>query len=166
MSGKKGPTKPNRTGTATANDKVMTKSEIAKEIIIHYAPFGFCLEPCRGTGSFYDSLPSPKDWCEIDQGRDFFDWQMKVNWIITNPPYSIYPKFLEHCFEVANNVVVLVPLAKAVQSAKIYRIVKKYGGLREIWVMGSGTKVGFKFGFLTGCLWYQRGYDGPTFWKD
>lgn len=32
------------------------------------------LEPFKGGGSFYDNFPeqNPKDWCEIDDGKDFF----------------------------------------------------------------------------------------------
>lgn len=154
------PTKPNRTGRTTAADKVQTPSGLARRIINHYKPQGLCLEPCKGKGSFYEMLPEPKDWCEISLGRDFFDYNKKVNWIITNPPYSIYNKFLEHCFEVANNVVFLCPIAKAFKALSIERLVYNYGGLKEIWLLGSGTECGFAFGFPTGCLYYKKNYKG------
>ena len=152
------PTQPNRTDKATASDSVQTNVEIAKRIILHYTPSGSILEPCRGEGNIYNLLPSPKDWCEINEGRDFFDYSKKVDWIITNPPYSIYDKFLEHCFEISENVVLLVPLAKAFKSMRIEKLVDGYGGLKEIWLIGSGTKCGFAFGFPTGCLYYKRNH--------
>jgi hypothetical protein len=152
------PTIPNKTEKATLSDSVQTNPEIAQMIIEHYKPSGLVLEPCRGNGNIYNLLPSPKDWCEIVQGIDFFNWNKKVDWIITNPPYSIYDKFLEHCFKVADNVVLLVPIAKAFKSMRIEKLVDDYGGLKEIWLIGSGAKCGFAFGFPTGCLYYQRDY--------
>jgi len=138
----------------------MTPKPIAQMIVAHYNPQGVTLEPCRGTGNIYNLLPEPSNWCEITQGRDFLAYQDKADWIITNPPYSIYDLFLGKCFEVADNVVLLCPIAKAFKSLKIERMVDAYGGLREIWLIGSGTKCGFAFGFPTGCLYYQRGYKG------
>lgn len=154
------PTRPNRTSRATAADFVMTPQRIALMIIQHYHPRGFILEPCRGTGTIYNLLPEPKDWCEITQGRDFLTYAGKADWIITNPPYSIYDVFLQKCFEVADNVVLLCPVAKAFKSMMVERMVDAYGGLREIWLIGSGTKCGFAFGFPTGCLYYKRNYRG------
>ena len=154
------PTKPNTTGKSTASDSVMTLPNIAQLIIEKFKPYGLILEPCRGSGNIYNLLPEPKDWCEIMDGRDFMDYHKKVDWIITNPPYSIYDKFLSHCFDVADNVVLLVPIAKAFKSMKIEAMVDEYGGLKEIFLIGSGTKCGFAFGFPTGCLYYKRKYKG------
>ena len=125
-----------------------------------FLPKGLILEPCIGNGNLYNALPEPKDWCEISKGKNFFDYHKKVDWIITNPPYSIYDKFLAHCFEIADNVVLLCPIAKAFKSMRIEELVDSYGGLQVIWLIGSGTKCGFNFGFPTGCLYYQRGYKG------
>ena len=154
------PTIPNKTGKSTASDTVMTPPEIAKMIMKHFNPSGTILEPARGTGNIYKEMMKPKDWCEITQERDFFDYGKRVDWIITNPPYSIYDRFLEQCFKVADNVVLLVPIAKAFKSMRIERMVDKYGGLKEILLIGSGIKCGFAFGFPTGCLHYKRNYKG------
>ena len=154
------PTIPNRTRTATASDTVQTPIAIACMIIEKFNPQGLVLEPCMGEGNIYNQLSEPKDWCEITRGRDFFDYHERADWIITNPPYSIYDKFLHHCFEVADNVVLLCPIAKAFKSLNVERLVDEYGGLKTIWLIGSGTKCGFAFGFPTGCLHYQRGYKG------
>lgn len=156
----KKPTQPNRTGKATASDAVMTPNHIAKAIIERYKPTGFSLEPCMGIGNIYNLLPEPKDWCEITKGRDFLAYKGIADWIITNPPYSIYDMFLEKCFEVADNVVLLCPIAKAFKSLKIENLIDSYGGLKEIWLIGSGHSLGFAFGFPTGCLYYKRGYKG------
>lgn len=155
------PTKPNKTSKATAADNVMTPTHIAKIVIEHYKPLGFTLEPAKGTGNIYNLLPEPKDWCEIAEGKDFFEFNGKVDWIITNPPYSIYNLFLKHCFDLADNVVFICPIAKAFKSLSTEKVVAEYGGLKEIWMMGGGSVAGFKFGFPVGCLYYKRDYSGP-----
>ena len=91
---------------------------------------------------------------------DFFDWDKKVDWIITNPPYSIYDHFLQKAFSIADNVVFFVPIAKAFKSNKVQKMVLEYGGLKEIVYMGGGSKHGFGFGFPVGCLHYQKGFVG------
>ncbi len=154
------PTKPNKTLRATASDLVMTPAHIAAIIISEFKPSGIVLEPCRGTGNIYNLLPEPKLWCEITEGRDFLMFKGMADWIITNPPYSIYDLFLAKCFDVADNVVLLAPIAKAFKSMRIERLVDEYGGLRKIFIIGSGQKCGFAFGFPCGCLYYQRGYKG------
>lgn len=154
------PTKPNKTKKATASDSVQTRAETAEWIVRHFEPEGTILEPCRGDGAFYRVLPNGTEWCEIREGRDFFDWTRPVDWIITNPPYSIYDHFLQHAFEVAENVVFFVPIAKAFKSNTVQRMVIEYGGLKELVYMGGGQRHGFAFGFPVGCLHYQRGFVG------
>jgi len=149
------------------NDMVTTPPHIAKQMIDFYQiPLrATILDPCRGGGAFYNQYPSRagvrKDWCEITEGRDFFDWPYKVDWIITNPPYSIFPQFLEKCFEVADNVALLIPLAKLVSSLKRINMVMDYGGIVSMRVIGA-SKCGFPFGFPAAAIHMQRGYDGNT----
>lgn len=151
---------PNKTGKQNQTDKVMTNCKLAKIILDYFSPTGKILEPARGDGAFYDQMIGNKDWCEIDDGRDFFDWNEKVDWIITNPPYSIFDNFLLHCFEVADNIVLLCPLTKVFKSRKIDDEIVKYGGIKEVVMLGGGGRVGFPFGFPCGCIHYQRGYKG------
>ena len=86
-------------------DIVMTPEYLAKDIIQHYEPKGLILDPCRGTGAFYDNFdglyPHSKDWCEIAENRDFLQYHRKVHWIITNPPWSMMQQFLWHGMEIA-----------------------------------------------------------------
>ena len=155
------PTQPNRTHKATAADSVTTNFNTAVWIINYYSPTGSILEPCAGENIFYDNFSNPEKYrCEITEGIDFLDWIKPVDWIITNPPYSIYDDILKHAFNIADNVVFFVPIAKAFKSNKIQGLVLEYGGLKEIVYMGSGAKHGFGFGFPVGCLYYKRGYIG------
>lgn len=70
-----------------------TPKEITQELIkdINFNQNDFTLEPCKADGSFYDLIPYEKDWCEIEQGRDIFDYDFGdklFSKIITNPPYK------------------------------------------------------------------------------
>ena len=150
------------------NDMVMTPRHIAKQMIDFYTEeydMSECvlLDPCRGTGAFYDQYPDycRKDWCEITEGRDFFDWPYKVDWIITNPPYSIFPEFLEKCFEVADNVALLIPLAKLVSSLKRIKMVMDYGSIVSIRIIGA-SKCGFPFGFPAAAVHMKRQWGKGT----
>ena len=155
-------TSPNKSGKPTANDSVMTFPHIAEAIINHYWPVGKLLEPCKGDGSFYDIMKEPKDWCEISEGKDFLSYNKKVDWIITNPPFSIYDLFLLKSFEIADNIVFLAPLQKVFKSKKMDNHITDYGGIPEILMLGSGTTLGFPFGFPCGCIYFKRGYTGTT----
>jgi hypothetical protein len=96
-------------------DQTYTNRDFAKRVIAHFAPSGRILDPCRGDGAFYDNLPDGADWCELTQGRDFLDWSERVDWIITNPPWSpeAYRAISRHAFEIADNVVFLTTLHTA-----------------------------------------------------
>tara|TARA_R110000868_G_scaffold320405_1_gene581304 strand:+ start:351 stop:857 length:507 start_codon:yes stop_codon:yes gene_type:complete len=49
------------------------------------------LEPFKGEGSFYNALPDfiIKNWTEIEEGRDFKNYQGEIDWVITNPPFKL-----------------------------------------------------------------------------
>ena len=65
------------------------------------------LEPCCGGGVYYDRLPEPKDWCELDKGRDFFQFHGECDVLITNPPYSLMDAFLVKCVSLRPRVISL-----------------------------------------------------------
>lgn len=147
------------------NDKCYTPFPIAKKIIemFQFNDDDLVLDPFRGKGAFYDNYPDYvyKDWCEIDDGRDFFNYHKKVDWIISNPPYSILDEVLEHSFEIAENVVYLVPLSKVFTSLKRIRGILAYGNIKEIHILSAGS-CGFPFGFPACVIWFQCGYKGKT----
>jgi len=152
---------PNKTKISTMNDIVMTPYNTAKFIVDYYNPIGSILEPCAGENVFYNLFTNEEKYrCEISEGIDFFEFDKKVDWIITNPPYSIYDDFLEKAFEIADNIVFFVPIQKAFKSENIEKKVMKYGGLKEILFLGGGRKHKLPFGFPVGCLYYKRNYKG------
>ena len=154
------PTQANTTGRATAQDVVMTPSTTAKIIIDYFKPTGKLLEPCRGEGAIYNYMSGDKHWCEISEGKDFMDWSEQVDWIITNPPYSIFDLFLKKAMSVADNIVFFVPFSKLFKSKSNDEMVRQYGDIKEIVNMGTGSQHGFKMGFMVGCIHYKKDYVG------
>lgn len=94
------------------NDKVYTPDYLAKQIVEYFNPTGKILEPSCGEGIFLKYLPKETDWCEIDKGKDFFEYNTEnIDWIITNPPFSKIRKFLLHSYKLkVKNIVFLCPL--------------------------------------------------------
>jgi hypothetical protein len=149
---------------AAARDNVFTPRWLSQMIIARFNPSPLCLDPCRGEGAFYDYLPAGSEWCEIREGRDFFAWSKPVNWIIGNPPYSDLLAWIRHSFKVADNIVYLLPLHRVMASYTWLTDVRRYGGLVEVLVIGTGTTAGFPFGHALTAVYYKRNYTGGTAW--
>jgi type I restriction-modification system DNA methylase subunit len=51
-------------------------------------------EPFKGEGGFYNSYPDfvEKDWSEIEEGRDFFNYEGEYDWVVSNPPFKLENK--------------------------------------------------------------------------
>jgi len=150
---------------STMKDVVYTPRWLAREIVDHFQPSGFCLDPCTGDGAFFECLPAGSAWCEIERGRDFYAWTEPVDWVISNPPYSHLLSWIRHSFAVASNIVYLVPLHRVMGSEKFLRDVVDYGGLKEIFTIGTGTSVGFPFGHALVAVHYRRDWHGGTMWS-
>lgn len=148
-------------------DIVYTPDWLARGIIWHFAPIGNCLDPCRGDGAFYTRLPGHnRDWCEIEQGRDFYACTKHYDWIVGNPPYSDLLAWIRHSFTIADNIVYLVPVHRVMSSYQFYRDLRKWGGIREVLTIGTGTDAGFPFGHWLGAVYFKKGYYGGTGWSD
>lgn len=143
------------------NDVVFTPDWLAKQICKQFPIDGKVLEPCKGEGVFLKYLPPKTDWCEITDGKNFYDYTNKVDWIVTNPPYSDYNRFLEHAFSLADNIVLLVPVAKMLKSMGTIRTIMNYGGFVSISILPA-SKAGFPFGFPCAVYHLKKGYKGET----
>jgi hypothetical protein len=84
-------------------DVVYTNDEVAKDIISHFQPSGYLLDPCKGDGAFYNNFPADckKAYCEIDEGKDFFQFVEPVDYLFGNPPYKIFSKWMAHSMCIA-----------------------------------------------------------------
>jgi len=148
---------------ARPDDIVYTPDAVAFDIVNYFKPSGLCLEPCAGDGVFLKYLPKDADSCEVRNGLDFFDYHKIVDWIVGNPPYSIFIEFLRHSFKIANNVVYIVPINKIFQSFKVMDTISRYGGIKVMLAYGGGTRIGFPFGFPVGAFHFEKGYKGKTY---
>ena len=84
-----------------ANDVFITPLEIAKQQIqLHNINDNdLWLDPCRNNkeGSYFNNFPQNvrKDWCEILEGKDFFEYDENIDIICGNPPYSLMDKWIK-----------------------------------------------------------------------
>jgi hypothetical protein len=114
--------------TPVPSDVVYTPVNVSAGILKFLKPSGKLLDPCKGDGSFYNQMPAGSEYCELQEGLDFFDYNKKVDWVIGNPPYSIFDKFLEKSFEISDNVSFLVPTNKVFQRQVIMERISNWGG--------------------------------------
>lgn len=91
----------------TPNDKFYTPDELVKTHINFIKDLlgdGIIYEPFAGAGAYIKHLPTAIS-TELDRGEDFFDFHQKVDYIVSNPPYSCIDKVLEHSIELNPTVI-------------------------------------------------------------
>lgn len=145
-------------------DVIYTADWVAKDMVSFFQPCGSVLEPCRGDDAIYKYLPGA-EWCEIQKGRDFFQWTLPVDWIITNPPYSLLDEFLRHALSLAKNIVFLMPLHSYFSKGKLVKFCWFQGFIFHIRFYGSGSKLGFPMGNPIAAFHFRQGYQGSTNWS-
>ncbi len=98
-------------------------------------------------------------WTEVKRGRDFFDWDQPVDWIVTNPPWSQIRDFLCHAMEMADHVVFLFTINHLWTKARLRDIRNADFGIREI-VLVDMPKNFPQSGFQLGAVHLQHGWKG------
>lgn len=85
------------------NDCVYTPRPLARQLVerVPIAAGDSVLDPFRGGGAFYDALPQPREWCEVEEGRDFFQRDEPIDWCVSNPPWSKVDDVLRHTASIA-----------------------------------------------------------------
>lgn len=142
-------------------DKVYTPDFVAKDLVNFFKPKGICLEPCFGLGNIYKFLPKGSKFCEIEMGSNFYDFASRVDWIITNPPYSHFSKFIKHGLKISDNSVWLLPIWKIFSGYGLVKEIKNYGGIKHIRHYGTGTKLGWApLANAIGAVHIQKKYAG------
>jgi hypothetical protein len=91
------------------NDVILTPKKLAIDMInlCDIEEDDNVLDCSLGEGIFYNNFPKcKKDWCEITKGRDFFEYTKgkKYEWIIGNPPFSLWSKWLKHTATITDNI--------------------------------------------------------------
>ena len=142
-------------------DLVMTPEYVAQDIINHFNPTGRILDPSRGEGAFYDNFPTDnKDWCELGENKDFLTYSDKVDWIITNPPWSLMQKFLEHGMKIADNIVYLTTFNHYTTKRRIREMRKNNFAIKEVYCIPTPPNPWPQLGFQLAAVYTQRDYDG------
>lgn len=149
-------------GVGKPEDVVYTPAWCAEDMMTHFAPSGVMLDPCRGKGAFHRLMPKWSPWCEVTCGRDFFDFHDHVDWVIGNPPYSLTRIWFRHSYNIADNLLYLVPHRNIFSAYGFLKEIHEYGGFREIRQYGTGSRLGFPMGNAVGAFHIQKGYHGPT----
>jgi len=147
---------------APEKDMVMTPEPSAIDVINHFSPTGKILDPCRGEGAFYNNFPSSheKDWCELAEGKDFFTYADKVDWIITNPPWSKIKEFIIHSMTIADNIVYLISINHFTTKARLRLIYQNNFGLKEFYCIKTPSNPWPQSGFQIAAIHFSRGYTG------
>lgn len=90
-------------------DIVMTQPSMAKHLInqIKFKEGDIVMEPCKGKGAFYDNLPDnvEKIYCEINEDKDYLEFNGKVDITLSNPPFvprKLFWSFMEKAMETTN----------------------------------------------------------------
>ena len=141
-----------------SNDNVMTPEPLARALVQHFKPSGRGLEPCRGTGNIWRHLENA-DWCEITEGKDFFDYTDKVDYIFTNPPWSKIRQFLKHSMKIADNIYFLFTINHLWTKARLRDIKNNGFGIVEICLFDTPKEFP-QMGFQVGMVHLSRNYCG------
>jgi hypothetical protein len=144
----------------TPQDTVYTPDWLARDMVEFFKPTGTILDPCKGEGVFLKYLPTA-EWCEIEQGIDFFKWTEQVNWVIGNPPYSMFSKWLGHSMNIADNICYLIPLTRLFNSGYFIKRLARWGKIKHMRYYADGDDLGWSIGFAIGAVHFKRDYFGP-----
>lgn len=145
-------------------DVVYTPDWVAKDMVDFFKPTGRILEPCAGDGVFLKYLPPKTEWCEIEKGRDFFSWRERVDWIVGNPPFKQFYEFMLHSFEIADNIVYLLPIDKPFNVFLTHKMIYEKGGIVHLRCYGDGRTIGIpEIHRPATAIHFQRGYTGGMF---
>lgn len=146
----------------TKSDVVYTPEWCARDMIHFFRPSGVVMDPCRGKGVFHGLLPEGSPWCEISEGKDFFDWTGGVDWLVGNPPYSQTREWLRHSYRLADDVLYLMPYRNITSGYGLLVEMRRFGWMKHVRVYGTGNLLDFPMGNAIVAVHVRRGYRGDT----
>lgn len=150
------------------SDVFYTPRSLVIKILDYFEPSGKLLEPYSGDGAFLDFMGNA-DWCEIDKGRDYFQYNNQVDWEVTNPPFSLIRQGLTHSTNLGHkNILWVVPISNILGLKARMNIIKNAGyGIKEI-VCIERPHTFPQSGFQIAVIHIKKSYIGDTklSWKD
>ena len=78
---------------------------------------------------------------------------------MTNPPWSLFRKFLVHAMEIADDVYYLITVNHVWTKARIRNLREHGFGIREIYLVDTPQNFP-QSGFQVGVVHFQRGWNG------
>ena len=160
-------------GDREENDFYPTPERATQELLERIDLSGVVWECACGDGAISKLLPIDTISTDlIDRGYgepnvDFLKTHKKVDWIITNPPYSLATEFAKHAMTCADNVAFLCKI-QFLEGVKRHEFFKKYPP-KKVYVFSSRLKI-YKNGIKTNnstmmCFaWFiwEKSFTGET----
>jgi hypothetical protein len=143
-------------GRKTANDVFYTPLPVVLKAIemCDITSDMTVLDPCKATGNFYNNFPDcKKEWCEITDGKDFFEYKERVDLVIGNPPFSLWDKWFEHTISITDKFC-YVMCQHNLTDTRLRALQSKGYGLTKIHLL----KVDWWYGMAYICL-FEKGKD-------
>ena len=140
-----------------ANDVFLTPVILAKKHIemIPYVKGEIWYDPFKNIGNYFNNFPSPETskWSEILEGKDFFEFDEKVDVICSNPPYSMITKVIEKSIELQPRVISYLIGMGNLTTKRIEDLNKAGYGLKKLRMLKVHQWYGMSFivHFEKGC---------------
>jgi hypothetical protein len=131
-----------------AKDVFLTPIELAKNHInyIEYNPDEIWFDPFKNSGNYYHNFPNNnKVWTEILDGKDFFEFDGKVDIICSNPPYSIINPILEKCIQLNPRIISFLIGVNNLTTKRIENLNKSGYGLSKLKMLKVNDWFGMSF---------------------
>lgn len=141
------------------DDRINTPDWLAAAIVRHFMPSGRVLEPCYGEGAFVRAMPGC-DWFDLGDGQNFLEADGHWDWIVTNPPYSDFRRFLKKAMQVADNIVFLALINAWFVKARQDDMREAGFGLVELHELPNPEPPWPQFGMTLAAAWLRRGWKG------
>lgn len=89
-----------------------------------------------------------KRWTEIERGRDFFDYEGEVDWMVSNPPFSMISKILDSLFRMCRKGFGLIVGVNNITPLRIQRAAVAGFRVTRMHVFTVKAWLGFSLAFL------------------
>jgi len=138
------------------NDVFLTPIALAKKHIdiIEYEDSDIWYDPFKNSGNYYNQYPNDnKEWSEILEGKDFFEFDKKVDIICSNPPYSMINKVLEKSINLNPRIISYLIGVNNLTTKRIENMNKAGYGLKKMVMLKVHDWFGMSFivVFEKGC---------------
>lgn len=125
-----------------------------EKVMMFANPDDLWLDPCSGDGRYLRAFPtSNKEWCEIDAGVDFGDYEGEVDVICSNPPYSMIDMWLEKSVSLNPKTISYLLAFHSVTARRLERMEQWGYGLVDFHL----TKVFQWYGMSVIATWVKDG---------